>query len=349
MCIRDRIDAGAELGAEGLLGPAGRRDLDGVFARILVQPVEFEVAVIVGGGLRHHGAALEQAHAGALDAIDDAICLHRDRAADEAFCVAPQILVVDAWTRAELGFHDFEPLLARELRHLVIFYAERAHGAGWARLLAARLLPALVNEMRVEGPGLRQLQFLVPPDVAIGAGVDQILAPLRLDRIDEHDAVVAFFHRATAFGDAGRVVAVVAHRRHIGDVDRRQLAALFLQDIDPLVAVLWHRRRIAGKLVTDVFVHACQRAQVAIGALGDVDNHVPFIHRIHTTSRADRSSLRYLRHDEMKELERRAARRLDGRGLGRSEVDAGTLFDVVILIVCLLYTSPSPRDRTRSR
>ena len=73
------IDAGTELGGDCFLGLTGRRDLDNVFTRILVQPVEFEVAVIVGGGLRHHGAALEQAHRRALDAIDDAIRLHRHR------------------------------------------------------------------------------------------------------------------------------------------------------------------------------------------------------------------------------------------------------------------------------
>src|ERR1019366_1119755 len=107
--------------------------------------------------------------------------LPRHRSANEAFRVAPQILVVDTRLGAELRLHDLEPLLAREPRHLVIVHADRTHGEGWARLLAARLLPTLVNEMRVERPGLRQLQFLVPPDVAIGAGVDQILAPLRLD------------------------------------------------------------------------------------------------------------------------------------------------------------------------
>ena len=99
--------------------------------------------------------------------------------------------------------HHFEPLLARELRHLGVVDAERAHGAGRTGLLAARLLPALVDQMRVEGPGLRQLQLLVPPDVAVGAGVDQVLAALGLDRIDEHDAVVALLDRAAAFAMQG--------------------------------------------------------------------------------------------------------------------------------------------------
>ena len=165
------------------------------------------------------------------------------------------------------------------LRHLVILHADRAHCARWARLLPACLLPALVDQMGVERPSLRQLQFLIPPDVAVGTGFDQVLTPFRLDRIDQHDAIVTLLDRAAAFGDAGRVVAVVAHRGHVGDVDRRHLAALLLKDVDPLVAVLRHRRRIAGKIVADVFVHGRERAQVAIGALGDVDDQVPLFHR----------------------------------------------------------------------
>src|ERR1019366_2335716 len=54
---------------------------------------------------------------------------------------------------------------------------------------------------------------------------------------------------------------------------------------------------------------------------------------IRTTSCANRSSLRYLRYYEMKDLQGRSARRLDGRCLGGAEVNAGALFDVVILIV----------------
>ncbi len=78
--------------------------------------------------------------------------------------------------------------------------------------------------------------------------------------------------------DAGRVVAVVAHGRHVGDVDHRRLAALLLQDVDPAVAVLRHRRGIAGKIIADIFVHGGERTQLAIRALRDVDDHVPLVH-----------------------------------------------------------------------
>ena len=150
---------------------------------------------------------------------------------------------------------------------------------GRARLVAAGLLPALVEEMRVERPVLRHLQLLVPPDVAVGTGLDEVLLPLGLHRIDDDDAVLPLGDGAVLRRlDAGRVVAVIAHGRHIGDVDHRRLAALLLQDVDPAMAVLRHRRGIAGKLVADILVHGGERAQLAIGALGDVDDHVPFGH-----------------------------------------------------------------------
>src|ERR1051326_2862326 len=61
-------------------------------------------------------------------------------------------------------------------------------------------------------------------------------------------------------------------------VDHRRLAALLLQDVDPLVPVPRHRRRIAGKIVADVLVHGGERAQIAVGAFRHVDDHVPFLH-----------------------------------------------------------------------
>src|SRR5262249_44920552 len=93
------------------------------------------------------------------------------------------------------------------------------------------------------------------------------------------DAVVALLDGAVARRlDAGGIVAVVAQRRHVGDVDRRGLAALLLQDVDPAVAEPRHRRRVAREIVADILVHGGERAQIAVGALGHVDDHVPFLH-----------------------------------------------------------------------
>src|SRR5882672_2111233 len=67
---------------------------------------------------------------------------------------------------------------------------------------------------------------------------------------------------------------------HIGDVDHRHLATLLLQDVDPLVAVARHRRRISRPVVADIFVHGGERAQLAVGALGHVADHIPFGHYV---------------------------------------------------------------------
>ena len=82
--------------------------------------------------------------------------------------------------------------------------------------------PALIDEMRVEVPVLRQAEFLVPPDVTVGTGFDELLPALGLFRIDQHDSVLALADRTIRRRlDTRRVVAMVAHGRHIGDVDHR--------------------------------------------------------------------------------------------------------------------------------
>src|SRR5258708_536686 len=272
------IDAGAEVGLHGL-GWAAGENRQHIGAGIFMDLIEFEVAVFVGRRHLYRNAVLDQLHAGASDPIAHAVLGLGDRAADEAFGIAPKIAVIDPRLRIQLRLHHFEMFLARHARHLRVLDLDRAHGAGRAGLLAAGLLPALVDQMGVEGPGLRQLLLLVPPDVAVRAGLDDLLLALGLDRIDDDDAVLALLDRALRRGlDAGRVVAVIAHGRNIGDVDHRDLPAFLLQDVDPLVAVPRHRRRIAGPVIADIFVHGGERAQIAIGALRHVDDHVPFFH-----------------------------------------------------------------------
>src|SRR5579872_1691189 len=183
-----QIDADAETGFDGLR-PATGENLHRVAAGILVETIEFEIAVIVRSRHRDRRAVFQELHACALDAIDHAVLSLGHRAADEALRVAPEIAVIDARLRAKFRLHHFEILLPRHARHFLVLDLDGAHRAGRAGLLAARLLPALVDEMCVERPGLRQLQVFVPPDVAIGAGVDQLFLPFGLDRIDDDDAV----------------------------------------------------------------------------------------------------------------------------------------------------------------
>src|SRR6202030_4580070 len=89
------VDAGAEIGFDGLR-PAAGENLHRIAAGILVESIEFEVAVIIGGRYRDRNAVLDQLDARALDAIDDAVLGLGDRAADEAFGIAPQVSIIDA-------------------------------------------------------------------------------------------------------------------------------------------------------------------------------------------------------------------------------------------------------------
>src|ERR1051325_515064 len=93
------IDAVAELRRDGFPASSGRLDLDRVGARVPVELVELEVAVVVARRLGHGAAVLHQPHLRALDAVDHAALLGRHRAADEAFCVAPEVAVPDARAR----------------------------------------------------------------------------------------------------------------------------------------------------------------------------------------------------------------------------------------------------------
>src|SRR5215475_4535591 len=273
------IDAGAELGRDRFAA-AARQDLDHIRPRALAQPIKFEIAEIIARGLGDDAAILQQAHARALDAIDHAVGFRRDRPADEARRVAPEVAVIDARPRAEFRIHHLETLLARQRSHLVVLELDRPHGAGRAGLCPAGLVPALVEEVGVERPSLRHLVLLVPPDVAVRAGVHQVFSPFGFFRVDEDDPVGPLGDRAAAPGHARRIVAVIAHGGQVGDVDHRHLPALLLPDVDPPVAVLRHRLRVAGPLVADILIHGGERAQVAVGACGDVDDHVPFFHSI---------------------------------------------------------------------
>src|SRR5262249_8792713 len=151
------IDTRAQLGFDRFLALPLRGDLDNIRPRILIELVESEIAVVVARRLRDRSAVLDEANACALDAVDRAVRLHRERAADETLRVTPEIAVIDAGARAQLRFHHVEVLFARDARHLLVLDLDRAHGPGRTRLLATGLLPTLVKKVRVERPNLREL------------------------------------------------------------------------------------------------------------------------------------------------------------------------------------------------
>src|SRR5437667_534144 len=109
------IDARPELHLHGR-PPATRVDLDRIGARTLVELVELEIPVVVAGRLGDQRAVAQQPYARAFHAIDEAIRLRRERAADEAFRIAPEVAVVDPRLAGELGLHHFEALSARHPR-----------------------------------------------------------------------------------------------------------------------------------------------------------------------------------------------------------------------------------------
>ena len=133
--------------------------------------------------------------------------------------------------------------------------------------------------MGIESPGLRHLFFLVPPDGAVGAGLHQVALALGLHRIDQHDAVVALGDGAVlGLLHARRIVAVLAHPGQERHVDHWTGAALLAVDLDPFVAVLGHLFRVARKGVAHMFVMTGEYTQIAVGAVGDIDDQVPFAH-----------------------------------------------------------------------
>ena len=161
--------------------------------------------------------AASQRHLGAFDAFDHAFAFRAYAAADEAGFPAFEPTVPNARPGSEVRAQALSALRsAAFLLHRGVIQLYRLEDVGRADLLAARPSPSLIQQMRVEDPGLRQLLFLVPDDRPVRAGIDDVPAAPRLHRIDDDDAVVALADRVAGLAHARRVVAVVAHHRQIG-------------------------------------------------------------------------------------------------------------------------------------
>lgn len=186
-----------------------------------------------------------------------------------------QVAVVHPRAGAEFGVQHLQALFGRQACHFSVAHLHRADRLGGAGLGAAGRLPALVEQVGVEDPVLGELQFLVPAHGAVGAGVDQVAAAAGGLGVDDDDAVVALFHGALARFDAGRVVAVVAHRRQVDDVHDGRLAVLGPFQLQPGSAVQGLRGGVAGEVIADVFVLHRQHAVVAVVAAVQVDDQIP--------------------------------------------------------------------------
>src|SRR5271166_5868419 len=231
----------AEIAALARLDRAARRpcrmshfDFESVVLR--AQTVETEVAERIGLRLRDLDAVADEGDVGPLHAIDDAIGLDRDASADELGFPALEPTIPDPRLCAEFGSKRPQVLASRTLGHRLVVELHRFEDVGRTDLTEARLLPAGVEKMGVEDPGLRDLLLLVPDDSPIGAGVDDVLAALGLHWVDDDDAVVTFADGVAGEAHAWRVVAVIAHHRQIGGLHHRRAALDAAQDADCAVA-----------------------------------------------------------------------------------------------------------------
>ena len=278
----DEADVSAFAERHRLRGdPAGGLDLDLVGPAALVEAVEPEFTKYVGVGPGDFLAVVHEADLSTGHAVFTAPCLGDDRAADEAPAEQVIVLVVDPRAGFPLRKQDHQLFGLGKRRHLLVAALDGFQRAGWARLFRPRAGPALIEQMGIEDPLLRKLQLFVPVDRAIGAGSDDLLLPLCLYRIDDNDAVGPLVDSAVAAGgDAGRIVAVIAHHGEVMHVGHRIFSALAAHDVDPLVSVQRLGRGVAGEVVSNVLVLGGQEAVAAILAFGHVDDHVPLRHHL---------------------------------------------------------------------
>ena len=167
---------------------------------------------------------------------------------------------------------DFRALEV-ELVELAEF--DNVHGAvihatwGFERLVA-------VEDMRASRALLRNVELFVPEDLAVGAGLDDLLLTLGLNGIDDHKAVVAAIDGAIfARSDAGSVFAVLARHGDVAHLNLGTLAALFLVDFHPELAGLRLLLGIRHPAVSAMLVFAADLAGVAAHAFFGV-NHEAF-------------------------------------------------------------------------
>src|SRR5260221_3764520 len=161
-----------------------------ILRRVSPQGVDLEVAEMVGLRVADAFAVDRQLDQSALDVFFASVRAGMKYiAADEALVCAPQVAVEDSRLGVEFRPKNLQALACREDSHALIRSMHGFQRAGRTGLNAPRFRPTLVEQMRIEDPGLRNLLFLVPGNLAVRTGGNQLLAAPRFHRSDDDDAV----------------------------------------------------------------------------------------------------------------------------------------------------------------
>src|SRR5687768_14547101 len=148
------VHAFLELDLEPLCFAAGNLDDDAITPAVGRETFDLELAVGVCDGFADDGSRALELDLRLRHAVGDAVDGLDDRSADELVRVAIEILVVHPRLRRRLRLQLAQGLARLDRGHLLVRYLDGRERAGRAHLRAARLLPAVVEQVRVEEPVL---------------------------------------------------------------------------------------------------------------------------------------------------------------------------------------------------
>ena len=157
--------------------------------------------------------------------------------------------------------------------------AQRPGGAG---LDAARLGPAVLQQMGAAGALLRNLQVGVPEDHVLGARVDQLSTPLGLLGIDDHKSQLIAVDAIGSEREQRAVVAVVAEDGGVQHPHHGHPPPFLLVDATPELSGHGLRLSYGAPVVVAMLVLAGNLAVIAPVALIEVDDEG--LHRSHPSS-----------------------------------------------------------------
>lgn len=203
-----------------------------------LDPVELEISEgIAFGGAPI--AAIQHEEQGAPSEVDltPLGIAATEVAGDEDLVSAMEVAIPDAMARPQLRAKHLQLLVRCLARHRLVAQVHRAEAACRAGLDRTRLLPAGIEQMRVERPDLRKVRLRVPRNGTVGARVDQIEPTPGLLWIDHDNAVRPLDHSVGRDLAPGRIVAVVAAPGDVSHVDPRPFSPDRAIHPEPLVAL----------------------------------------------------------------------------------------------------------------